>query len=85
MAENVPKGEYPIRRRLRPAGGEEHIEDRGGSVGGAEAARRQEHHIGPSDYVAWQNDCKVCDLRMEGRVFGRRVDFVRKLGYISDT
>jgi myo-inositol-1-phosphate synthase len=27
-------------------------------------------HIGPSDYVAWQNDRKVCFLRMEGRLFG---------------
>jgi myo-inositol-1-phosphate synthase len=27
-------------------------------------------HIGPSDYVAWQNDNKVCFLRMEGRLFG---------------
>ena len=37
------------------------------------AARRMEDeniHIGPSDYVAWQNDNKVCFLRMEGRMFG---------------
>lgn len=27
-------------------------------------------HIGPSDYVAWQNDNKLCFLRMEGRTFG---------------
>ncbi len=27
-------------------------------------------HVGPSDYVAWQNDQKVCFLRMEGRLFG---------------
>jgi len=27
-------------------------------------------HIGPSDYVAWQKDNKVCFLRMEGREFG---------------
>jgi len=27
-------------------------------------------HIGPSDYVAWQKDNKVCFLRMEGRIFG---------------
>ncbi len=26
-------------------------------------------HIGPSDYVPWQNDNKVCYLRMEGRGF----------------
>jgi myo-inositol-1-phosphate synthase len=27
-------------------------------------------HIGPSDYVPWQNDNKVCFLRMEWRGFG---------------
>ncbi len=27
-------------------------------------------HIGPSDYVPWQCDNKVCFLRMEGRIFG---------------
>src|SRR6185503_13834348 len=27
-------------------------------------------HVGPSDYVAWQNDNKVCFLRMEGSLFG---------------
>ncbi|GAB4256718.1 MAG: inositol-3-phosphate synthase [Deferrisomatales bacterium] len=27
-------------------------------------------HIGPSDYVAWQEDNKVCFLRMEARGFG---------------
>jgi len=27
-------------------------------------------HIGPSDYVAWQNDNKVCFLRIEGEGFG---------------
>jgi myo-inositol-1-phosphate synthase len=27
-------------------------------------------HVGPSDYVAWQDDNKVCFLRMEGRLFG---------------
>ena len=37
------------------------------------AARRIEDeniHVGPSDYVAWQNDNKVCFLRMEGQLFG---------------
>jgi myo-inositol-1-phosphate synthase len=37
------------------------------------AARRlaeDDIHIGPSDYVAWQKDNKVCYLRMEGRMFG---------------
>jgi len=27
-------------------------------------------HIGPSDYVPWQNDNKICFLRMEGTMFG---------------
>ena len=27
-------------------------------------------HVGPSDYVAWQNDNKICFLRMEGEMFG---------------
>src|SRR5437764_1253155 len=27
-------------------------------------------HVGPSDYVAWQNDNKLCFLRMEGAMFG---------------
>ncbi|HYC55334.1 MAG TPA: inositol-3-phosphate synthase [Candidatus Binatia bacterium] len=27
-------------------------------------------HIGPSDYVPWQKDNKVCFLRIEGRLFG---------------
>jgi len=27
-------------------------------------------HIGPSDYVPWQKDNKVCFIRMEGRIFG---------------
>ncbi len=27
-------------------------------------------HVGPSDYVPWQNDNKLCFLRMEGRLFG---------------
>ncbi len=27
-------------------------------------------HIGPSDYVPWQLDSKLCFLRMEGRIFG---------------
>ncbi len=28
-------------------------------------------HIGPSDYMPWQNDNKVCFLRMEGQLFGQ--------------
>jgi len=27
-------------------------------------------HIGPSDWVAWQKDNKICFLRMEGKLFG---------------
>jgi len=27
-------------------------------------------HVGPSDYVPWQNDNKVAFIRMEGRLFG---------------
>jgi myo-inositol-1-phosphate synthase len=27
-------------------------------------------HVGPSDYVAWQNDNKICFIRMEGQLFG---------------
>lgn len=27
-------------------------------------------HVGPSDFVPWQKDNKVCFLRMEGRMFG---------------
>ena len=27
-------------------------------------------HIGPSDYVPWQQDNKICFIRMEGRGFG---------------
>ena len=27
-------------------------------------------HVGPSDYVAWQRDNKVCFIRMEGALFG---------------
>ena len=27
-------------------------------------------HVGPSDYVPWQNDNKLCFLRMEGKLFG---------------
>jgi len=27
-------------------------------------------HVGPSDYVPWQNDNKVAFVRMEGRLFG---------------
>ncbi len=31
---------------------------------------KEKIHVGPSDYVAWQKDNKVCFIRMEGRLFG---------------
>jgi myo-inositol-1-phosphate synthase len=37
------------------------------------AARRLKNeniHIGPSDYVPWQKDNKICFIRMEGKLFG---------------
>jgi len=30
----------------------------------------EDMHIGPSDYVPWQKDNKVCFIRMEGKLFG---------------
>lgn len=36
----------------------------------AERLSDENIHVGPSDYVAWQNDNKVCFLRMEGKLFG---------------
>lgn len=27
-------------------------------------------HVGPSDYIAWQKDNKICFIRMEGKLFG---------------
>ena len=36
----------------------------------AERLADENVHIGPSDYVPWQNDNKVCFLRMEGSMFG---------------
>ena len=53
------------------AGIEEDLEDRGGAVAARRAGSPTTNiHIGPSDYVPWQNDNKVCFLRMEGRLFG---------------
>ena len=37
------------------------------------AAKRLENeniHIGPSDYIPWQKDNKLCFLRIEGKLFG---------------
>lgn len=36
----------------------------------AERLEEENIHIGPSDYVPWQKDRKVCYIRMEGRKFG---------------
>lgn len=36
----------------------------------AKPLESQNIHIGPSDYVPWLKDNKVCFLRMEGRLFG---------------
>ncbi|MDK1031374.1 MAG: inositol-3-phosphate synthase [Planctomycetia bacterium] len=36
----------------------------------SERLEEENIHIGPSDYVPWQKDNKVCFLRMEGRLFG---------------
>ena len=36
----------------------------------AEHLEPENIHIGPSDYVPWQKDNKVCFLRMEGKLFG---------------
>ncbi|MCX7726899.1 MAG: hypothetical protein N2053_08625, partial [Chitinispirillaceae bacterium] len=36
----------------------------------AERLDSENIHIGPSDYVPWQNDQKICFIRMEGKLFG---------------
>ncbi|HEX2237966.1 MAG TPA: inositol-3-phosphate synthase [Gammaproteobacteria bacterium] len=36
----------------------------------AKRLQNRDIHVGPSDYVAWQKDNKVCFIRMEGRLFG---------------
>jgi myo-inositol-1-phosphate synthase len=36
----------------------------------SERLETKDVHIGPSDYVPWQNDNKVAFIRMEGRLFG---------------
>jgi len=36
----------------------------------AEPLEKRNIHVGPSDYVGWQGDNKICFLRMEGRLFG---------------
>ena len=36
----------------------------------AERIADDDIHVGPSDYVPWLNDNKVCFIRMEGKLFG---------------
>ena len=36
----------------------------------AEPLGEEDIHIGPSDYIPWLNDNKLCFLRMEGELFG---------------
>ncbi|MFP4164215.1 MAG: inositol-3-phosphate synthase [Chitinispirillaceae bacterium] len=36
----------------------------------AERLENRDIHVGPSDYVPWQNDQKICFIRMEGKLFG---------------
>ncbi len=36
----------------------------------AERLAEDQIHVGPSDYVPWQKDNKVCFIRMEGKLFG---------------
>ena len=37
---------------------------------GDERLDKENIHIGPSDWVAWQKDNKICFIRMEGKLFG---------------
>ena len=36
----------------------------------AERLEDENIHVGPSDYVPWQKDNKLCFIRMEGKLFG---------------
>jgi len=36
----------------------------------AERLESENIHIGPSDYVPWQKDNKICFIRIEGKLFG---------------
>ncbi len=36
----------------------------------AERLAEEDIHVGPSDYVPWQKDNKLCFIRMEGKLFG---------------
>ena len=44
----------------------------GGAVQAVAAKRMEDDniHVGPSDYVPWQKDNKICFIRMEGQLFG---------------
>jgi myo-inositol-1-phosphate synthase len=37
---------------------------------GKERLHHENIHIGPSDWVPWQKDNKICFIRMEGKLFG---------------
>lgn len=37
---------------------------------GDERLDKENIHIGPSDWVTWQKDNKICFIRMEGKLFG---------------
>ena len=37
---------------------------------GEDRLNEEDIHIGPSDWVAWQKDNKICFIRMEGKLFG---------------
>ena len=60
----------PEHAQPQPAVEQEDLQDRGGAVAVGRAAAGDQIHIGPSDYVPWQKDNKVCFLRIEGRGFG---------------
>jgi len=49
---------------------QEGIQDRSRAIRRRQRLEDDNIHIGPSDYVPWQNDNKVCFLRMEGHLFG---------------
>jgi myo-inositol-1-phosphate synthase len=36
----------------------------------AQRLSKRNIHVGPSDYVPWQDDQKICFIRMEGKMFG---------------
>jgi myo-inositol-1-phosphate synthase len=64
----------PQHEGTQPAQVQEDQQDRGGAVGRRPPSGRRQHPRRPVDYVAWQNDNKVCFLRMEGPDVRRRAD-----------